>query len=169
MASAVDPMAREPVRGRVRWRPFPGSSEPGVPQAEITLAMAEVFKLSARVEELAERRKEAIRRAFTRFHALALGCAVGVTAGLAVTAATLLLWMRGGKLVGENLRVLSSYFPGYQVDLAGAAVGGLYGFAAGFVAGFAIAAFRNLALRVALALLRQSGDRWRRRHLLDEI
>ncbi len=131
--------------------------------------MAEVEALATRVEALAERRKAAIRRAFTRFHALALGCAVGVTTGLAVAAATAVLWIRGGKLVGENLRVLASYFPGYQVDLAGAAVGGLYGFAAGFIAGYAIAAFRNLALRIALGLLRRTGDRWRRRHLLDEI
>lgn len=133
------------------------------------LAMADVEQLATRVEELAERRKQAIRRAFTRLHALALGCGVGVTVGLAVAAATLVLWLQGGKFVGENLKVLASYFPGYRVDAAGAAVGGMYGFAAGFLAGYAIAAFRNLALRFVLVLLRSGGDRWRRRHLLDEI
>lgn len=125
--------------------------------------------IGARLGELAERRKEAIRRTFLQLHALALGCAVGVTAGLAVGAATLLLWWRGGPKVGDNLKVLSSYFPGFSVDLAGAGVGAVYGFAAGFLGGFAVAAFRNVALRLVLARLRSSGERWRRRHLLDEI
>lgn len=122
-----------------------------------------------RLEELKERRRDAIRRTFLQLHALALGCAVGVTAGLAVAVATLLLWWRGGPKVGENLRVLASYFPGYSVDLAGAGVGAVYGFAAGFLGGFAVAAFRNAALRLVLLWLRAGAERWRRRHLLDEV
>jgi len=122
-----------------------------------------------RLEALKERRREAIRRTFRQLHALALGCAIGATAGLAVALATLLLWWRGGPKVGENLKVLASYFPGYSVDLAGAMVGAVYGFAAGFLGGFAVAAFRNAALRVVLAWLRSSAERWRRRHLLDEV
>ncbi len=131
--------------------------------------MAEVDDVAARLRQLAERRKVAIRRAFVRLHPLALGCGVGVAAGLAVGVATLLLWLRGGPEVGKNLKVLSSYFPGFSVDAAGAAVGALYGFAAGFVAGFAVAAFRNVALLLVLGRLKSKSERWRRRHLLDEI
>lgn len=132
-------------------------------------ALEPTVDIASRLGELAERRKAAIRQSFVQLHALALGCAVGVTGGLAVGTATLLLWWRGGPRVGENLRSLSSYFPGFSVDAAGAGVGAVYGFAAGFVAGFAVAAFRNVALRVVLGWLRLSGERWRRRHLLDEI
>ncbi len=122
-----------------------------------------------RLERLAERRRDAIRRAFVRFHPLALGCGAGVATGLGVLLATLLLAFGGGKMVGANLKSLASYFPGYSVDGLGAFVGGLYGFAAGFLAGYAIASFRNLALRVVLTAMRASADRWRRRHLLDEV
>jgi hypothetical protein len=125
--------------------------------------------LAQRLESLARRRSDAIRRAFTRLHALALGCGVGVTLGLGVLVATLLLFLRGGPKVGDNLKALSSYFPGYQVDVSGALVGGMYGFAAGFLLGYAVAAFRNLALHLVLGYARWSADRFRRRHLLDEI
>jgi hypothetical protein len=102
---------------------------------------------------LAELRRAAIRRAFVRLDPLALGCGVGAVAGLAVLAATLLLSMRGA----------------LAVDPAGACVAGACAFATGFVAGFATAAFRNLALAIVLAWARVASDRWRRGHLLDEI
>ncbi len=130
---------------------------------------AEAGALAERIAALAERRRDAIRRAFTRLHPVALGCGVGAVAALALLGGTLLLVMRGGLRVGANLQALTSYFPGYRVDVAGAFVGGAWGLAVGFVAGFGIAAFRNLALRVVLVHARRSADRWRRRHLLDEI
>jgi hypothetical protein len=126
-------------------------------------------RASQRLEELRERRRDAIRRTFLQLHSLALGCALGVTAGVGVGLSTLLLWWRGGPRVGENLKVLSSYFPGFSVDLVGAGVGAVYGFAAGCLGGFAVAAFRNAALRVVLRWLQSRAERWRRRHLLDEV
>lgn len=131
--------------------------------------MVDLDDMAERLERLAERRREAIRRTFLRLHPLALGCALGVVGGGTVGLATLVLRLRGGARIGENLRALSSYFPGYSVDAAGAAVGALYGFAAGFLVGFAVAGFRNLALRLVFGWLRMKSDRWRRRHLLDEI
>jgi hypothetical protein len=125
--------------------------------------------LSEKLAALTVRRQVAIRRAFTRLHPLALGCALGTVAGLAVLGGTLLLVLRGGPRVGANLIALSSYFPGFRVDVPGALLGGVYGFAAGFLAGYAIAAFRNLALQIVLAYARWSAEWWRRRHMLDEI
>jgi len=126
-------------------------------------------ELAAKLAALAARRREAIRRAFTRLHPLALGCGVGAVAALGVTLATLVLVLRGGAMVGANLRALASYFPGYRVDVPGAFLGGAYAFAGGFLTGYALAAFRNLALHLVLAWSRWSAERWRRRHLLDEI
>ena len=124
---------------------------------------------AATLAALAERRRAAIRRAFTRLHPLAFGCGVGATLGLALVGGTLVLVARGGPDVRATLKSLSSYFPGFSVDVPGAFLGGLYGFAAGFLAGWAVAAFRNLALQIVLAYARWSAEWWRRRHLLDEI
>ena len=124
---------------------------------------------SERLAALMQRRRDAIRRAFTRLHPLALGCAMGVTCGLAALGATLVLALRGGPEAGPLLKGLSSYFPGYRVDVVGSFVGGGWALAAGFVGGWAIAKFRNLALQIVLAWARFSADRWRRRHMLDEI
>ena len=124
---------------------------------------------SQKLAALAARRKLAIRRAFTRLNPLALGCGIGVVTGLALLAGTLVLALRGGTWVGANLNALSSYFPGFHVDVTGALLGGVYGFALGFLAGYAIAAFRNLALQIVLAYAVWSAEWWRRRHMLDEI
>jgi hypothetical protein len=126
-------------------------------------------ELSEKLAALTRRRQLAIRRAFTRLHPVALGCGVGLVCGLGIVAGTLLLVYRGGPNVGANLKALSSYFPGFRVDVPGALLGGAYGFAAGFLAGYAIAAFRNLALQIVLAWARWSAERFRRRHMLDEI
>jgi hypothetical protein len=126
-------------------------------------------ELAEKLAALAERRRDAIRRAFTRLHPLALGCGVGFVAGAVVLVGTLVLVARGGPNVGANLQALSSYFPGYQVTVPGAFVGGSLGFAVGFLSGYALAAFRNLALQIVLAYARWSAEWWRRRHMLDEI
>jgi hypothetical protein len=126
-------------------------------------------ELSDKLAALTRSRKTAIRRAFTRLHPIGLGCGIGAVCGLGIVAGTLLLVMRGGPNVGANLRALSSYFPGFRVDVPGALLGGAYGFATGFLAGYAIAVFRNLALQIVLAWARWSAERFRRRHMLDEI
>ena len=136
---------------------------------ELQVAGSPAEPIDARLAALAERRRAAIRSAFARLHPLALGCALGVVLGGVLLAATLVLRLRGGSRVGATLQTVASYFPGYSVDGAGAFVGGLYGFAAGFLAGYLVAAFRNLALGLVLAHARRSAERWRRRHLLDEV
>jgi hypothetical protein len=135
------------------------SVPPHVPAAE----------LSEKLAALTAARERAIRRAFTRLHPVALGCGMGLVCGLGLLVGTLLLVARGGPNVGANLRALSSYFPGFRVTVAGALLGGVYGCAAGFLAGYAVATFRNLALQIVLAWARWSAERFRRRHMLDEI
>ena len=139
------------------------------PPPQRTPAPEEAAQKLTALAALTERRRSAIRRAFTRLHPLALGCGVGTVFGFAVLAGTLVLALRGGPQVGANLKSLSSYFPGFRVDVTGAFLGGAYGFAAGFLAGYALATFRNLALQIVLAYARWSAEWWRRRHMLDEI
>jgi len=124
---------------------------------------------AGKLAALARRRRDAIRRAFTRLHPLALGVALGAVLGASVMVGTLVLIGRGGPNVGANLQALSSYFPGYRVSVPGAFVGGAWAFAMGLLAGVSLAAFRNLALQIVLAYARWSAEWWRRRHMLDEI
>jgi hypothetical protein len=152
--------------------PEPDRIAPSMPQVTERSQAPAQDELASKLAALAERRRDAIRRAFTRLHPLALGCGVGTVFGLEVLGGTLVLLLRGGQVAGDDLRTLralSSYFPGFRADVPGALVGGAWAFAVGFVAGYAIAAFRNLALRIVLAYARFTAERWRRRHMLDEI
>lgn len=121
--------------------------------------------------ELERRRREAIRVSFTRLHVPAFGAGVGAVAGLGLATATAWLVAKGSAVddVGAHLSVLGNVFPGYAVTWPGVAIGLLWGAAAGFVAGVAVAWIRNAALRFVLWKAVADQRRWRRRHLLDEI
>lgn len=87
-----------------------------------------------------------LAQAFARLDALALGLAVGVTAGLGLFLATLWLVLKGGGAVGPNLGLLSQYFPGYAVTPNGSVIGFGYAAVCGFVFGWSLATLRNLLL-----------------------
>jgi hypothetical protein len=63
------------------------------------------------------------------------GTVLGILAGTALFLATLWLVLKDGPHPGPHLALLSQYFPGYSVSLAGSLVGFLYAFAAGFLTG----------------------------------
>lgn len=87
-----------------------------------------------------------LQRAFARLDAIAFGIAIGALCGVGLCATTVILTIKGGEHVGQNLRLLSQYFPGYRVTWAGAFIGLGYGLLAGFVAGWLLAFVRNAAL-----------------------
>ena len=122
------------------------------------------------VAELGRRRREAIRRTFTRLDPLALG------AGLGAAAALLGAVLPGRLLFGdppadiqELVGRLTHFLPGFDISPRGAAIGAAWFLVLGFAAGFLIAAFRNLALGFVLWKMNLDAARWRRRHFLDEI
>ncbi|HYC77352.1 MAG TPA: hypothetical protein VEI02_06970 [Planctomycetota bacterium] len=117
------------------------------------------------------RRQEAIRRAFLRLDAVALGAGAAAVFGLGLAAATAILLFRGSAdgEVGPKLALLGQFLPGYRVGWPGVAVGLLEGAAAGFALGWLVASVRNAALRFVLWKAVADQRRWRRRHLLDEI
>lgn len=84
-----------------------------------------------------------IIQAFARLDSTALGLAVGTLGGLGVFAATIILILKGGDVVGPNLALLGQFFFGYTVTLKGALIGLVYGFASGFILGWLIGFFRN--------------------------
>jgi hypothetical protein len=93
-------------------------------------------------------------RAFARLDRTALGVALGATCGLAIFFATNFLILKGGQNVGQNLQLLSQYFPGYSVTLSGSIIGSAYGLLVGFLLGWSIAFTRNLFMMAYLHIIR---------------
>jgi len=87
-----------------------------------------------------------LKKAFARIDKLAFAVATGAAFGLLFFAATLWLVIKGGELVGPNLKLLSQYFIGYTVTVKGAFIASGYGFLWGFLFGWLFAYLRNLFL-----------------------
>jgi hypothetical protein len=122
------------------------------------------------VAELERRRRDAIRRTFTRLDPVALGAGLGVVAAIVG-------WVLPGRLLFGNppadiqdiVGRLTHFLPGFDITTRGALIGAAWFLIVGFAAGFLVASFRNLALRIVLWRMNGEAARWRRRHFLDEI
>ena len=64
-----------------------------------------------------------------------LGLSLGLLFGLVIFIATNWLVLKGGKVVGPHLQLLSQYFIGYRVSFFGSFIGFAYGFAVGTLSG----------------------------------
>lgn len=95
-------------------------------------------------EQLSQSELDAIRRAFERVSARGWGVALGLLCGLGLFAATAVLVVKGGPDPGAHLGLLSNYFPGFAVTFAGAAIGAVYAFIGGFIAGWTVGTVYNL-------------------------
>lgn len=91
--------------------------------------------------------------AFEKLDPLALGVATGTVAGGYLALIAALCTIRGANRdFGPGL--LGQFLFGYEASWRGCALGLVYGFCCGFIAGFAIAALRNALIRVYLGTLR---------------
>lgn len=79
-----------------------------------------------------------------RLNALIAGLVTGFMAAFALFAATNWLVLKGGRVVGPHLALLSQFFPGYRVTFVGSLIGGAWAFVVGFVAAFAIVRIYNV-------------------------
>ena len=77
---------------------------------------------------------ELVQSAFARINGKAWGIAFALLNGFGLLAATWILVIKGGAVVGPRLALLSNFLPGYTVTY----VGGLIGFVYGFVIGYAM-------------------------------
>jgi protoporphyrinogen oxidase len=111
----------------------------------------------------------ALTRIFLKLDRLAFGIGVGVTSGLLLFLATLILVLRGGEVVGPTLTLLNRYFPGYSVTASGSIVGLVYGSLTGFVAGWCFAFLRNAVLVFYLVATERRAKRQVLRRLLDYL
>jgi len=83
-----------------------------------------------------------------RVSAAVHGVVTGLLAGLGIFIATNWLVLKGGRVVGPHLFLLSQFFIGYRVTFVGSLIGFAYGFIFGFVAGYTIAWLYNQLLRL---------------------
>ncbi len=78
-----------------------------------------------------------------RVSAAVHGVVTGLLAGLGIFIATNWLVLKGGRVVGPHLVLLSQFFIGYRVTFVGSLIGFGYGFVLGFVVAYAIAWLYN--------------------------
>lgn len=97
----------------------------------------------------------------------AFGVALGVTGALAIAGVTMLDLLLGTPWAGLGL--LSEYFAGYTVSWPGVLIGGSWGFAVGFCAGWLLAFVRNLTLALSLFMLRSRAELDETSDFLDHI
>jgi protoporphyrinogen oxidase len=110
-----------------------------------------------------------IAPAFYRMHKLAFALSVGTVAGLLIFLATLWLVVKGGDVVGPNLRLLGQYFIGYTVTVQGAFLAFAYAFVWGFLFGWSFAYLRNLILASYLYLAKRKAEMLSLRDFLENF
>jgi hypothetical protein len=91
---------------------------------------------------------------FARLDAVALGAACGIVGGFGVFVATVILLIRDGPEMGSHVNVVSQNLIGYSATWQGSIVGALYGAITGFIAGWTLAAVRNLTIAVYFHAIR---------------
>jgi hypothetical protein len=98
----------------------------------------------------------------------AFGVAIGVAAGLVIFATTAIdLALHSSPWPGLDL--LNQYLAGYRVTWPGAFIGMVWGFVAGFCAGWFVAFIRNLVLAISLFILQTRAELDETRDFLDHI
>ena len=104
---------------------------------------------------------------FTPVDKRAFGVAIGVVSALVLGGLTIVDVIASDPLPALDL--LREYFAGYSLSPLGALIGGAWGFAVGFCAGWFIAFTRNFVLAVSLFFLRSRADLDDASDFLDHI
>ena len=97
----------------------------------------------------------------------AFGVAFGVSGALAIAGVTIADLLLGTPWAGLGL--LSEYFAGYTVSWPGVLIGGAWGFAVAFCAGWLLAFVRNFTLALSLFMLRSRAELDETSDFLDHI
>lgn len=86
-------------------------------------------------QQLTKEEEREVTRAILRLNAQAWGVSFGMLLGLGLFVATVVLVLKGGVNVGQHLRLLSVYLPGYRITIPGAFLGFVYMFVIGYALG----------------------------------
>ena len=113
--------------------------------------------------------EKVIARTFARMDKLAFATAVGSVSGLLLFLATIWLVIKGGDVIGPNLRLLSQYFAGYTVTVKGAFIAFSYSFVWGFFFGWLLAYLRNLFLALYIYGVKRKAELLSFKDFLDHL
>ena len=113
--------------------------------------------------------EDLIRFVFAKLDPFALGTALGAVMGLGLFAATAILLLKGGEVVGPRLVLLGQYFIGYDVSWRGAFIGLLEGAIGGLFIGISIALLRNWIMSAYVFLIKRRAEAEENRDLLDKV
>jgi protoporphyrinogen oxidase len=154
--------------GMHRYNNMDHSMHTGILAAENILgANHDLWKMNDEGEYLEEDKRtmdgkliteKVLRRAFARMDKLAFATALGSVLGLLTFLATLWLIIKGGEVVGPNLRLLGQYFIGYTVTLKGAFIAFGYSFLWGFLLGWLFAYVRNFFLAYYIYRVKKKAE-----------
>ena len=110
-----------------------------------------------------------IERAFARMDKLAFATALGMVCGLAMFIATIWLIIKGGDIIGPNLRLVGQYFIGFTVSVKGAFIGLVYSLLWGFLFGWLFAYIRNLGLALFIYRVKRKTELLSLKDLFDHF
>jgi hypothetical protein len=113
--------------------------------------------------------EEIMQFVFARLDPVALGAAIGVISGLGLFLATAVLLLKGGRVVGPTLSLLSQYLPGFAVTWGGAFIGLVEAGAAGFMIGYGGAWLRNRVMEAFAYVMRRRAQSREDKELLDKL
>jgi hypothetical protein len=94
-------------------------------------------------DQLTPAEQQAIRKTIARIQEKGWGIAFGLLFAVALLAATNILILQGGPVIGPHLSLLRWYFPGYSVTFRGSLIGAVYAFVVGYGVGWSIATIYN--------------------------
>lgn len=106
---------------------------------------------------------------FAKLDRVAFGVAVGSVAAMVLGLASLFLLLKGGTVIGPNLRLLAQYLPGYGATPLGALLGLVYGLLGGFALGWMFAVTRNATALFSMAVIRRRAERLVMSSVLDYL
>ena len=109
-----------------------------------------------------------LAQAFAPVDKRALGIAMGLVAGLLVCVLTL-FHVLAQPPDAPNIGLLSQYFYGYDVTMAGAFVGFWWAFVAAFAAGWFFGFARNLVVAIWIFTIRTKASLAQTKDFLDHI
>jgi hypothetical protein len=89
-----------------------------------------------------------------RLNGRAWGIAVGLLLASGLFLATNILVVKGGPNVGQHLKLLAVYFPGYRVTFLGSLIGSVYAFVLGYGLGRLVGIVYNQMVRPPQRALR---------------
>jgi hypothetical protein len=87
--------------------------------------------------------QEVVLTRLMRLNAVLHGIVAGLIIGVMVFIATVWLVLKGGRVVGPHLGLLSNFFFGYRVTWVGSVIGFAWGFFYGYAGGYLVARFYN--------------------------